>query len=316
MNAIVGGCLAVVWGVSLAALVEPPIDRYANAAAAIGETIVVVGGTRADDSHRPAPETELLYTTSGRWRRGAAMPTARDFPAVVALGDRVMAIGGLADGAASGAVETYHVAEDRWSIQPPLEVWRNRMGACAIGGRVYVAGGMGVLDGVEDITLPVLERWDPTTAEWERLPDMRHGRHGHGVVAYGGEVWVIGGYTEEGMSASVEIFDPRTNAWREGPALPAPRGFPCVAAVDGRIVVINSRSDLARTSVIFEDGAWREGPAAPDDRHRCGVAVVGDRVYLVSGDTGDAAHPEPHTIWLDVASGEWGSVGEGGGGGS
>jgi hypothetical protein len=48
----------------------------------------------------------------------------------------------------------------------------------------------------------------------------------------------------------------------------------------------------------------------PDDRHRCGVGVVGGRVYLISGDVSNRAFPEPHTIWLDVETGEWGSVGE------
>jgi len=290
---------------------DPPLNRYANAAGTVGRTIVVVGGTDAQDGHQPTNTTDLLDTTTGSWTRGADMPTARDFPAVVSLGDRVMEIGGLLDdGGASGAVETYHPDDDRWSTQPPMASKRSRMGACVIDGRVYVAGGMGEIDAVKDGAMPTLEKWDPTTGAWERLADMREGRHGHGVVAYDGEVWVIGGYTADGMTDSVEIYDPRTNAWREGPALPAKRGFADVAVVNDRIYVINSRSNLAHTSVIYEDGTWHEGPAVPDDRHRCGVAVVGERIYLVTGDTGDRPFPEPHTIYLDLKTSEWGSVGE------
>jgi hypothetical protein len=111
------------------------------------------------------------------------------------------------------------------------------------------------------------------------------------------------------MTDNVEIYNPGTDSWRDGPALSEPRGFPVGAVVGDRIVVINSRSKAARTSTIYEDGAWRAGPAVPDDRHRCGVGVVGGRIYLVSGDVSGQAYPTPHTIWLDVDTGEWGTPG-------
>jgi Kelch motif len=287
-----------------------PVDRYATTAAAVGDRIIVAGGTTMiDGDHVPTRQVDILETTPGTWRRGADMPTARDFACAVALDDRVLVIGGLIDNRdATGVVEMYELGADRWTSLPPMPTARSRMGACVIDGKVYVAGGIGQVDGRSVTTLAVLERWDSASQAWSRLADMRHGRHGHIVVAYQGEVWVLGGYDPE-MTASVEIYDPKTNAWRDGPALTEPRGFAVGAVVGDRIYVINSRSNAARTSTICEDGAWRTGPPVPDDRHRCGVAAVGSRIYLVSGDVSGRPFPLPHTIWLDTAPGEWGSVG-------
>lgn len=289
---------------------EPPVNRYANAAAVVGDRVVIVGGTIAGDAeHRLTQVTEILDTRTGEWQRGTDMPTARDFACAVSVGGKVIAIGGLIDGRRpSDATEMYDPVEDRWTILPALPTARNRMGACVIDGQVYVAGGIGLVDAADDITMTTLERFDPATRTWERLADMQHGRHGHVVVAREGEVWVIGGYAPD-MTDNVEIYNPGTDSWRDGPALSEPRGFPVGAVVGDRIVVINSRSKAARTSTIYEDGAWRAGPAVPDDRHRCGVGVVGGRIYLVSGDVSGQAYPTPHTIWLDVDTGEWGTPG-------
>lgn len=304
--------MTILNAILLSALLAPPVPlhRAASTGAALDSTIVVAAGRRADAAHEPARQTDLLDTKSQRWRRGADLPTPRAFPAGAALDGRLMVIGGvLEDDKPTPVVETYHLDGDRWSTQPPLPTPRSRMGACTIDHRVYVAGGIGEIEGRQVVTMPTLERWDPTIASWEQLADMHHGRHGHAVVAYEGEAWVIGGYAPD-ITDSVEIFNPRTGEWRDGPALPEPRGFPVAGVVGDRIVVINSRSEDARTSVIFEDGAWHAGPPVPDDRHRCAAGVIADRIYLISGDTGGRSFPDPHTIWLDLSTGRWGHVEE------
>jgi len=63
-------------------------------------------------------------------------------------------------------------------------------------------------------------------------------------VFHNGEFYIIGGETRNGAGATrkhvyarVDIYDPRTNTWRTGPALPTGRHgiFPLV--VDGAIYV-------------------------------------------------------------------------------
>ena len=52
--------------------------------------------------------------------------------------------------------------------------------------------------------------YDPVANLWEDLPPMPEGRHGAGVAAVGGRIYVIGGGPSTGFSQSttVQVFTP------------------------------------------------------------------------------------------------------------
>jgi len=59
----------------------------------------------------------------------------------VAVGNRIYCIGGVGNGKYIDAVEAYDTASDTWRVAPPLPEAKAWAGACAIDGKVYVAGG-------------------------------------------------------------------------------------------------------------------------------------------------------------------------------
>lgn len=48
----------------------------------------------------------------------------------------------------------------------------------------------------------------------------------------------MGGYSGEKMVSSVEIFDPRLNAWRMGDPMSAPRGYGAAVTLEGSMYLI------------------------------------------------------------------------------
>jgi N-acetylneuraminic acid mutarotase len=48
----------------------------------------------------------------------------------------------------------------------------------------------------------------------------------------------MGGYNGDKMVSSVEIFDPRLNAWRMGDPMSSPRGYAAAVPLDGSAYLI------------------------------------------------------------------------------
>ena len=67
--------------------------------------------------------------------------------------------------------------------------------------------------------------WDTEAKAYTEGASMATGRSDACGAAVDGKLYVIGGYTtnfEETLS-SVEVFDPASGEWAEGPPLPEPR---------------------------------------------------------------------------------------------
>ncbi len=90
-----------------------------------------------------------------QWERRAPMPTARSGHGLAIVGGRFYAMGGegreISGGAATdsvyGQVESYEPATDTWQSHAPMPTPRHGLGAAAIEGTIYVAGGGPVVGG-------------------------------------------------------------------------------------------------------------------------------------------------------------------------
>lgn len=117
-----------------------------------------------------------------------------------------------------------------------------------------------------------------------------------GVAAIDDQIFVVGGLDEQGGSlARVEIFDPRSGAWRNGADAPIRFHHPNVAAADGRLWVVGALGDEFRAlgDVLAYDPAtdrWDQRTAMPTGSERgAGAAVtLADRIVVVGGYRGSA----------------------------
>lgn len=113
---------------------------------------------------------------------------------------------------------------------------------------------------------------------------------GDRIVVVGGLIGVPG-QRERRMEDRVGLYDPRADAWAEGPRLPVARHHPMVVATDaGRVFAIGGygqgpvgqwTNSLAVWSL--DDGVWVPGPALPEPQAETVGLALGDRIHLVTG---------------------------------
>src|SRR5262249_57484957 len=100
---------------------------------------------------------------------------------------------------------------------------RGGLGGGVLDGRLYAFGGEGNVDS-EFGTFPQAEAYDPARDAWTRLPGMGIPRHGIGVAAVGGALYVMGGATRQGLgpSGAGGGFFPRAGGGLSIPRAPRP----------------------------------------------------------------------------------------------
>jgi Kelch motif len=79
----------------------------------------------------------------------------------------------------------------------PLPEARGGTGAAVVSGRLVSVGGEEPAG-----TIASVFAYSPAARRWRRLPDLPTPRHGLGVVAHGGRVYVVGGGPEPGLTVS------------------------------------------------------------------------------------------------------------------
>src|SRR5919201_2498638 len=74
---------------------------------------------------------------------------------------------------------------------------------------------------------------------WNALTPLPAPRQEVAVAAWGGQVWVIGGFGESAEPmATVETYDPQFNVWETRPPVPEPVHHPAAAVVGDRLFVV------------------------------------------------------------------------------
>ena len=191
-------------------------------------------------SPRPAPAWEDL-TPMAQPRTEAAYAT---------LGDDVYVVGGFVVGLTnSTSVEVYNTLRNSWRDGPPIPVAVNHAMATVANGEVYHAGGyLAVVYGATN-TFLVLRN-----GAWTPLAPMPETRAAGGMVAIGGRIYVVGGFSQQGTLAKTTlVYDLASGTWSTLPGLPTPREHVTVVT-DGRYVyAVGGRNGAANTNVALVD---------------------------------------------------------------
>src|SRR5688500_3683342 len=106
---------------------------------------------------------------------------------------------------------------------------------------------------------------------WEVLDDAPFARLEMAVAAHGGRVWLAGGLSALGEALTdVEVFDPATGEWSDGPSLPAGVHHAALVSDGERLIFIGGYigADFSRpTDIVLlltdEAGEWAAGPSLP-----------------------------------------------------
>jgi len=145
---------------------------------------------------------------------------------------------------------------------------------------------------------------------WTRKADMPTARFGLPTCVVDGKVYAIGGGRDlfGAYLATVEVYDPTTDAWTEKANLPTARCFLSVCVANGRIYAIGGSPNAQTGSSIVEEydpamDTWTRKANMPTSRTFLSTCVVGETIYAIGGrmypggivSTVEAYHPQTDT---------------------
>lgn len=182
-----------------------------------------------------------------------------------------------------------------WRTSAPMPERRSYFAAAAIGGEIYVSGGMVGATGKYVLRL---ERFDPRRHTWRRLPDQPRPVRAAAGAAYRGSLYVLGGQTPSRVTRRVLAYDPRTRRWSSAPALPAPRYNAAAAALGGKLYVAGGVRgiDPVRTVFSFDGHRWRAVAPLPQALHTEALVAYAGELWSIGGfnRNGDAVR----SVWI------------------
>ncbi len=148
----------------------------------------------------------------------------------------------------------------------------------------------------------------PGETEWEELQPMPTRRARLGLTAAEGKLFTIGGLTELGPTAQMEIYDIEQGRWEEGPPRPLAAANVAAVALGGAIYVPGGCDGQGQPLADFhryriESGQWES--LAPLPTPLCAYALTAweGKLYLFGGWDGHAYRAL--TYVYDVESDHW-----------
>ncbi|KAG5848555.1 hypothetical protein ANANG_G00099690 [Anguilla anguilla] len=212
------------------------------------EFLFTAGGSSSRDNGGDAA-SNLLYRydpRSNQWVKGASMNQRRVDFYLGAMGDCLIAVGGRNDNGALSSVEVYCPLEDCWHYVSGLPRFTYGHAGTVHRGLAYISGGHDYQIGPDDregtaerFDVLAVEAFDPRAEQWTRLAPLLQPNSEAGVAAWAGKIYVLGGYSWEGMAFSrcTQVFDPEKGQWARGVDLPkrVAGASACVCAVRPRL---------------------------------------------------------------------------------
>lgn len=259
---------------------------------ALDGLVYAIGGF--DAARAIVARVEAFDPSAGTWKARAPLPRPVHHAHAAVVGGKIYVAGALEGAAfkAIGATLEYDPTGDAWTPRAsmPAGTERGGGGAAALGGRIYVVGGLRGGASVADFSA-----YDPAMDAWEILPPMPAARDHLVAAAAGGIVFAVGGRAGgvTGLVGRVDGYDPVARSWTPRKPMITARGGTAAAVLAGRVVVAGGEGNTGASSGVFPQvegydpaaDVWAALAPMKTPRHGTGAAVVGDRLYVPGGAT-------------------------------
>jgi N-acetylneuraminic acid mutarotase len=283
----------------------------------------------------------VVNTSTGNdWVQKAPMPTTTSHLAAATLNGKIYAIGGTdTNGVLLSSVEIYDTTTDSWSTGAPMPTARPGLTAAAVNGKIYAIGGYTngqpvsvticnpsppLGDGKCTTSsiptfapLNTVEIYDPATNSWSTGTALPTARANLSAAVVNGKIYVIGGASKWNAGptwgdvlSTVEVYDPATNAWTTGTAMPAARSGLAAVSVNGKIYAVggtglNLYALVGTTSLQIYDPAtntWGySGASMSTARAAVAAATVNAKIYAAGDNNTVEVYDTGTNTWATVA---------------
>lgn len=263
-----------------------------TAVVALDGRIYVVGGFNGTGGI--LAQVQVYDTATCTWSLGPELPIPIHHANVAVVDGTVYVVGAMVTISfrAIGNVWAWNPTTDAgWTARTSMPSGTERGSAVvgAIGGRIYVAGGL------RGSAVAEVSAYDPTGDAWDTnfpaLPQPTD--HGcGGVIA--GKLYVAGGRRGAIDSITGALYEYMPGgAWATKTAMTTPRGGTACAVVGDRLFVIGGEGNGDAASGVFPQveaytatsDVWESLPPMPTPRHGMGAAAWDGRVYVPGGAT-------------------------------
>ncbi|XP_041349089.1 kelch-like protein 24 [Gigantopelta aegis] len=174
------------------------------------DVVVKIEYLTEEDKGKELLEDAIMYhNVPSRWQMlpSYQMTPRFSFPyfeSAILLGGRLM------DGL-SNDVECYRADTKEFTSLKMLPFKkRNEFSACSIGDEIYVSGGLRSAE---------FWKYDLTFETWLRGASMLHARRRHAMTAVDDKIYVLGGFNEEAVLSSIEVWEKKRNKWEDAGSL-------------------------------------------------------------------------------------------------
>jgi non-specific serine/threonine protein kinase len=223
-----------------------PVKLHHDMAVLYHGDMVVMGGWIPQGSTLDAVASNRVFVLrNGGWVELPAMHHARAAGAAAVVGDKIVVSGGQANHQLVPATEVFDGV--RWTDVAPIPTPRDHLAGATDGKFFYAVGGR---DLSADKNVGAVERYDPVTNVWARMPSLPTPRGGLGAVVSGSRLVTIGGESSTGVYGTVEVLDLRTNTWTTLPAMRTPRHGLAVLAVRNTIYTVDGAKAAGHTDSV------------------------------------------------------------------
>jgi len=208
-------------------LPDMPVGKWEAGTATLDDKLYFFGGYAK--GVRSSKRCDVFDPKDGSWTRFQDLPSAISHMNIVLDGRTVWFAGGFKDGYKGHTIAevwNYDIDKDRYTAGPLLPETRGGGGLALVGRKLHYIGGLKAdrdTDAPDHWVLD-LDEWAKGAARWKNAAPMPEPRNQFSTVVFEGKIYLIGGqFHHDSMQLDqprVDIYDPKTDAWRIGPPLP------------------------------------------------------------------------------------------------
>ena len=297
-------------------LPDMPVGKWEPASIVVDGKLYVLGGY--EDGVNSSKRVDVFDPAEGTWTRVQDLPSAVSHLNLVADSTGFWFAGGMKGKVSPGKdhviaeVWQLHLEKDRYIAAPLLPGPRAGGGLARIGDKLHYVSGL-----IEDRDTDAAEHWVLDLAIWKananpvwiEAAPLPAPRNQFSTAVLNGHIYIIGGELNHDSQQldqdRVDVYDPETDTWGEGPALPYGHSHSEGATfVDNdRIYIIGGHTTpeggkkgfCGDVLVLNEGVGWTVPCRLPKPTSSPAAAIIDRKLYVAGGWYGRVAEDK---TWL------------------
>ncbi len=278
-------------------LPDMPVGKWEAGTVVLDDKLYFFGGYTK--GVRSSKRSDIFDPKDNSWTRIQDLPSAISHMNAVLDGRTVWLAGGFKDGYKGHTIAevwNYDIDKDRYTAAPLLPETRGGGGLALVGRKLHYMGGV-----MEDRDTDSPDHWvldlSKKRAKWKSAAPMPSPRNQFGTVTFNGKIYAIAGqfHHDSGQldQPRVDIYDPKTDSWSKGPALPHGHSHAEGGTFvhGGRIFVIGGHATPeggrkridADILALTPGGQWKVVGKLPMPLSSPAAAIIGGKLFVAGG---------------------------------